>query len=175
MNIQQRGHTLHFLNRIIYDYKDLGSQGKFKSYFDFVQAGDHFSQEITLYWENLQSFLDLEINRINEVAASQKIIHCNIHFRDKCQPSVQWTIEFEGPCQEGLNLYESITESEPLDYPITAFYYFPPPFQVVKVSSSLPHEIYASGHILEFVGKQGDLTGKYDAISFVKNADPQIK
>ena len=170
MFIQQQETTLHFVNRIIYDYKDLGSHGAFSTYYDFVRSGDHFSQEITLYWENLQAFLDLETNKINETAAPQKIIHCNILFREKSQPSVHWVIEFNGPCQEGLNLYESITESEPLDYPISAFYYFSPPFQVVKVSSSLPYELHASGQVLEFMGKKGDLTGEYDAISFVKNA-----
>ncbi len=169
MFIHQRGQTLHFVNRIIYDYKDLGSNGAFSSYHDYVKNDGHFSQEITLYWENLQAFLDLESNKINEVAAPQKIVHCNILFREKLQPSVHWVIEFEGPCQGGLNVYESITESEPLDYPIAAFYYFPPPFQIVKVSSSLPYKIHPSGHILEFTGQKGDLTGDYDAISFVKN------
>lgn len=168
MFIQQRGQFLHFVNRIIYDYKDLGSHGKSNSYYDFLYIKEHFSQEVNLYWANLQTFLDLEINTINNVAAPQQIIHCNIVFREKFHPSVHWVIEFEGPCQEGLNLYESITESEILEYPITAFYYFSPSFKVVKVSSDLSYELHASGQIIEFSGKKGDLTGEYDAISFVK-------
>ena len=83
MFIQQRGQFLHFVNRIIYDYKDLGSQGKFNSYYDFLNIKEHFSQEVNLYWANLQNFLDLEINTINNVAAPQQIIHCNIVFREK--------------------------------------------------------------------------------------------
>jgi hypothetical protein len=174
MVIHQTRSTLYFVNRITFDYKDLGSlrsQGTFNRYYDFVNAEDHFAQEVALYWENLQSFLDLEINKVNGVAAPQKIIHCNIRFREDFQPSVHWVIEFTGPAQDGLNLYENITDPEPLDYPIAAFYYFTPPLHVVKITSSLAYEIHASGHILEFSGQKGDLTGEYDAISFVKNTE----
>ena len=119
-----------------------------------------------MYWDNLQNFLDEEVNLINGKPAIQTIKHCNIYFRKKEQPFVQWIIDFQGKFKSGRNRYENEVEPETLTYPIYSLYIFHPPLQILSVQSSMQYNLNKKQGIIEYYGEIGNLLEGYENIIF---------
>ncbi len=180
-----------FSQVLVYDYKDSGellpgteSSGKFirtklpsasergrrtnprMTYERFLKDPHNYEKEIKIYWGNMQDFLDEEKNLINGEEVHLEVVDCNINFRDKFRPYVQWVIEFTGKLHEGENRYENYVESEVLEYPICSTYIFEPPLKVTKVATTLKNEILKDGHLVEYHGETGELLSPYEKIEF---------
>jgi hypothetical protein len=167
MHVHQIGNKVKFSNVITYDYQDQIQPGnKLKSYYNFVQDTTNYNQEIQIYWESLQHFLDIEINLINSAPAAQTIRHCSINFRTKAFPFVQWLVEFEGKTKMGLNNYENEVDPERFEYPIYSLYIFHQPLVIKEVKSTMQYNLNQKQGILEYYGDTGELLEGYESISF---------
>ncbi len=169
-SVMHVNHSGWFSNLIRYDYCDNGATTSPRTYREFLQlkAGANYQREITLYWTNLQQFLDQEINQVNKKSVHQQVRHCHIGFHDNTHPFVQWIIEFRGDLQIGENCYENQIEEENLEYPIHSLYVFESPMHVTTVKSNLSYELHASRQILEYRAQPGDHLGEYEAIFFLR-------
>ncbi|QEE18068.1 hypothetical protein DSAG12_03906 [Promethearchaeum syntrophicum] len=166
MRISKIGTKLKFSNMITYDYFDIEKDNIWKNYKEFLKKPSNYESELQLYWSNLQSILDDEINKINEEEVFLKIIHCTIQFRDICHPYVQWIIEFEGNSVEGQNIYENYVDDEILEYPIYSLYVFEKPLAVTKIFTSLQYNLSGSNRIIEYFGEPNNKLDGYEAIFF---------
>jgi len=167
MKISRNNLQLIFSNTISYDYLDLEKDTTWKSYMEFLKNPSNYKSEIELYWENFQTILDGEINKINGEEVYLKVVHCSIKFRDETHPFVQWIIEFDGKYVSGQNVYENyLEEDEILEYPIHSIYIFQEPLTVKEIKSSLKYKIENSNRIVEYFGETNDKLENYEAIIF---------
>ncbi|MHA1475303.1 MAG: hypothetical protein ACTSQ5_08960 [Promethearchaeota archaeon] len=166
MRISKKESKLKFSNTIIYDYVDIENDKKWKNYKEFLKIPSNYKSELQLYWDNLQTILDSEINKINEEEVHLKIIHCTIQFRDKTHSYVQWIVEFEGKYVNGQNIYENFVDDEILEYPIYSLYLFEKPLSVKKIVTSLKHKLGEKNRIVEYFGDLNDKLDGYEAIIF---------
>ena len=167
MKISRNNLKLVFSNTITYDYLDLEKDTTCNSYREFLKDPSNYESEIELYWENFQTILDGEINKVNGKEVYLKVIHCTIQFRDFLHPFVQWLIEFNGKYVSGENIYENyLEEDEILEYPIHSRYIFQEPLTVKEIKSSLKYKIENSNRIVEYFGNTNDLLENYEAIKF---------
>lgn len=153
MHVIESAEKVKFFNTITYDYIDAGTTD---NYYNFLKISKNFNQEITLAWDNLQIFLDQEQNLINDHESLQLIKHCNIYFRDKKHPFIQWLVEFEGDLITGTNVYANYVSSEHLTYPIYSLYNFHQPLKIINIKSSLDFNLNKSNGIIEYYGETGD-------------------
>lgn len=166
MHVFIAGTKIKFTNIISYDYIDLLGNEAYKSYFEYVAEDTRYSEEIDIYWANLQYFLDHEINKINGKGVNLDIVNCSLDFRERFHPYVQWIIKFEGDVCEGENIYENEIEAETLDYPISSVYILEPPLTISSVDSRLDYDFKAETGIIEYYGEKGRKVGPYEAIKF---------
>ncbi len=166
MRISKKEAKLKFSNTITYDYLDIEKENIWKSYKEFLSNPLNYKFELQLYWNNLQTILDEEINKINKEEVFLKIIHCTIQFHDKTHPYVQWIVEFEGNYVDGKNIYENFVDNDVLEYPIYSLYLFEKPLTVKKVDTSLEYNIEKSNRIVEYFGEPDDKLEGYEAIIF---------
>ena len=118
MRISKKDSKLKFSNTITYDYFDIEKDNIWKNYKEFLKKPSNYDAELQLYWNNFQTILDNEINKINEEEVFLKVIHCSIQFRDLYHPYVQWIVEFEGNYVDGQNVYENFVDIASLQYPL---------------------------------------------------------
>ena len=166
MRISKKESKLKFSNTITYDYLDIEKGKNWKNYKEFLKKPSNYTSELQLYWNNLQSILDDEINKINEEEVFLKVIHCTIQFRNKNQPYVQWIVEFEGNSVDGQNIYENYVDNEILEYQIYSLYLFEKPLTVKKIVTSLKYNLGGSNRIIEYFGEPNDKLEGYEAIIF---------
>ena len=166
MRISKKESKLKFSNTLIYDYVDIENDKKWKNYNEFLKIPSNYKSELQLYWDNLQTILDSEINKINEEEVYLNVIHCTIQFRDNNHPYVQWIVEFEGKFVDGQNIYENFVEDAILEYPIYSLYLFEKPLSVKKIVTSLKHKLGEENSIVEYFGEQNDKLEGYEAIIF---------
>jgi hypothetical protein len=166
MHVTNKAGVVTFTNNMIYNYLDSKKNPSLTGYKEFLDSIDNYDAEISLYWENLQMFLDEEINKINGKEVSLNIQHCTIQFRDETHPFVQWIIEFLAPSHFGSNSYENLIEKERLLYPINSIYIFDESMIVLDVETSLNYEISENKHIIEYFGSKGETLSGYESIEF---------
>lgn len=166
MRISKKDLKLKFSNTITYNYLDIEKDNIWKNYKEFLQNPSNYKSELQLYWNNLQTILEGEINKINEEEVSLKVIHCTIQFLDKTHPYVQWIVEFEGNYIDGQNIYENFVDDEILLYPIYSLYLFEKQLAVKKIDSSLKYKLGESNRIVEYFGELNDKLEGYEAIIF---------
>ena len=166
MRISKKESKLKFSNTITYDYFDLEKDTIWKNYQEFLKKPPNYEAELQLYWNNFQTILDEEINKINEEEVLLKVIHCTILFRDNFHPYVQWIVEFEGNSVDGQNFYQNYVDEEILEYPIYSLYIFEKPLVVKKIVTSLQYNISRSNRIIEYFGEPNNKLDGYEAIFF---------
>ena len=164
MHVQKIENSLHFSNVITYDYVE--AEGTKDSYYNFLKLSKNYDREVQLYWENLQLFLDKEVNLVNDREAFQSITHCNIYFRSPTQPFVQWVVNFKGTAQTGTNTYENEVDPESLTYPIYSLYVVHPPLKILSIESSMQFNVNKQSGIIEYYGEIGDTLEGFEKITF---------
>ena len=166
MRISKKDSKLKFSNTITYDYFDIEKDNIWKNYKEFLKKPSNYDAELQLYWNNFQTILDDEINKVNEEEVFLKVIHCSIQFRDLYHPYVQWIVEFEGNYVDGQNVYENYVDDEILEYPIYSLYLFEKPLAVKKIVTSLQYNLSGSNRKIEYFGEPNEKLNGYEAIFF---------
>lgn len=163
MQISYQG---QFRQIIIYDYQDFTLNPEDEGYYAYVHHQNNLEKEIQLYWSNLQEFLDMETNLVNDKKVKLRVQDCLLNFRSLKNPFVQWIIEFQGEFQFGRNTYENWIEPDVLEYPIFSTYIFDQGIKVIEVMTELDYVIADNQRIINYYGKQGDQLGDHEVIIF---------
>ncbi len=154
--------TNGFFNNIV-QYHYLDSQ---EGYAEFLQDPLNYNKEISLYWDNLQDFLDEEKALVNDEEVYLKIVDCDVFFPQSERPCVQWIIQFEGKLHSGTNVYENFVEPDTLEYPIDSIYILEPPMKCLDVHTRLEHRFQNENQMVVFHGDKGLTIGKHEKFLF---------
>ncbi len=149
---------------IVYDYDD-----PLNYYYTVLQNEKLFNEEISKIWANMQSFLDLEVVKINNVRVNPRVVMIDIGFRDsKRRPFIVFAIRFNAPLKKGRNIYENHYEPEIVEYDYVAYWIFPPGSKIIKVDMGKGEELWdiISKNILAIYGFKGKKSGGYEYIEF---------
>ena len=123
-----------------------------------------FTEEIKKLWVNMQSFLEDETNKINGKMVYPKVKFCDIQHRTKKNPYIIWVITFKEAFQKGINLYETKTDEEKLEYNCYVIWQFSVETRNLKVDTKLYYDIFGNRIILW--GEKGMMIGGYERIRF---------
>lgn len=127
---------------------------------------EEFIEEIRKLWLNMQGFLEEETNKINQKMVYPQVKFCDIQHRGiRESPFITWIIGFKGEfLQEGINVYETETEEEQLEYDCYAIWEFPQNTKIIKLETKLYHDIFGNRIVL---WADKDMTiGGYEKIRF---------
>ncbi|MEO3993415.1 MAG: hypothetical protein QN229_03810 [Desulfurococcaceae archaeon TW002] len=144
---------------MIYEYVDIEEE--------FAQALKiRLDEELESMRNNMQSFLDEEIVKINGVVTKPKVVLVNAGFRGSLKrPYIEFLIHFRGDLTEGYNTYENIYESETTTYDYSVVWVFPPNFEVIEADVGVKYEIKPK-NVLRFSVKRGFKIPGYEKIVF---------
>ena len=110
---------------------------------------EEFIEEIRKLWLNMQGFLEEETNKVNQKMVYPQVKFCDIQHRGiRESPFISWIIGFKGEFQEGVNVYETHTEEEQLEYDCYAIWEFPQNTKIIKVQTKLYHDIFGNRIVL---------------------------
>jgi hypothetical protein len=141
-----------------YDYFDQ------ENYYSKLSEED-ISEEIKKLWLNMQGYLEEETNKINGQIVSPKVEFCDIQYRGSSKhPFFIWIITFQGTFQQGVNLYETRTDEETLEYDCSAQWQFPQHTKILQVETKLYYDILDSRILLW--GDKHMKIGGYERIQF---------
>ncbi|MFX1294617.1 MAG: hypothetical protein ACFFD2_07165 [Promethearchaeota archaeon] len=139
-----------------YDYYD--PEGYYSS---FEEA--ELSREIEKVWLNMQSYLEEETNKVNGKIIYPKVEFCDILHRGRQErPFIIWIITFKGEFYKGINVYETKTDVEKLEYDCYVVWQFPQKTKIINVDTKLFYDIFGSRIVLW--GEQGMNIGGFERI-----------
>ncbi|HUX99330.1 MAG TPA: hypothetical protein VMV49_07215 [Candidatus Deferrimicrobium sp.] len=151
-------HDGEFHQLLQYDYFDA------EEYYATLSDED-ISKEIKKLWLNMQGYLEEETNRVNGEIVSPKVEFCDIQYRGSFKyPFVIWIITFQGNFQKGINLYETKTDEETLEYDCSALWQFPQRTKILQIDTKLYYDILDTRIILW--GDKHMKIGGYERIQF---------
>lgn len=151
--------TGDFHQIIIYEYVDPERE--------FAQAlKSRRREELESMKNNMQSYLDEEVVKINGVVVKPKVVSVNAGFRGSLKrPFIEFLIHFRGDLIGGDNKYENIYEPEVATYDYSVVWVFPPNFKVVEADVGAEYEV-SPENVLRFFVKKGFKTPGYEKIIF---------
>ena len=115
---------------------------------------------------NMQSFLDEELEKINGMVSKPKVVSVNAGFRGSLRrPFVEFLINFRGGLIKGDNVYENIYEPEITAYDYGVAWIFPQDFEVVEADVGVGYEVEPK-NVLRFSVRRGFKTPGYEKIVF---------
>ena len=141
-----------------YDYEDPE-----RYYLELQQNEEELSAELEKLWTNMQGYLEEEVNKINGTIVYPQVKFCDIQHRGK-NPSITWIITFKGEFQQGINVYETKTDEEELEYDCYALWQFPEETKIKRVETKLYYDIFGSRVVLW--AEQGMKIGGFERIRF---------
>ncbi len=144
---------------MIYEYVDVEEE--------FAQAlKTRFEKELETMKNNMQSFLEEEVVKINGVVTKPKVVLVNAGFRGSLKrPFIEFLIHFRGDLTAGYNTYENIYESEVTTYDYSVVWVFPPNSEVVEADVGVEYEVKPR-NVLRFSVKKGFRIPGYEKIVF---------
>ena len=144
-----------------YDYYDPD-----EFYFKLERDKKALTEEIRKLWMNMQGYLEDEVNKINGRIVYPEVKFCDIQHRGRRKnPYIIWIITFKGDFQTGINIYETKTDEEALEYDCYAMWQFPRECKkIIQVESKLYYDIFGNRIILW--GNKGMKIGGYERIQF---------
>ncbi len=146
---------------IVYEYIDIE-----RRYFSLVEDIDELDNELEELAKIMQDFLDEEEVIINDERVRPRVIGVDIGFRGEPEePFITYFIYFKGKPRRGLNYYENIYEADIAEYPISAYWYFPPRSKVKSVEASGDIEIIGDRIVIMRLA-EGDRVNGYEKIVF---------
>lgn len=146
---------------IIFEYFD-----DKRIYFSLTENLEDYERELERLAQVMQGFLDEEEVVINDERVRPKVVGVDIGFKDiPEEPFITYFIFFKGKPQKGTNYYENIYEGELAEYPITAYWYFPPQSRVLNVEASGDVSIIGNNIVVMRLA-EGDRISGYEKIVF---------
>jgi hypothetical protein len=154
----------HFLQHLTYDYQE--ETGEY--YARIKEDDDFYLDELdTISW-NMQAFMEDLPNKINGHVVIPRVVHAEIDFKIETLPFFYWVLEFDGPFHRGLNTYESIMNTEVLEYDVNSIYLFDTSLRPVSVQSSLHYELFQNERIVKYWAYKGELVGPQEVLQIKK-------
>ncbi|ABL78229.1 hypothetical protein [Thermofilum pendens] len=152
---------LEVYQTIIFDYFDSESY-----YYGLSEDMEKLEAELRKLAASMQSFLDEEEVILNGARVRPRVVGVDLGFRSSPEePFITYFIYFRGKPVKGVNYYENIYENTVAEYPITAYWFFPPRSSVGKVEASGEVEIIGSNIVVLRVDEGEKIYG-YERIEF---------
>ncbi len=144
-----------------YDYYD--PEG---FYLELGRNDKDFLEEIQKLWANMQGYLEEEWNKVNGKMVYPQVKFCDIQFRGNyVNPFIIWIITFKGEFQKGINVYETKTDEEELEYDCYVNWQFPINCKkIIKVETEMYYDIF--GNQIVLWGEKGMKIGGFEQIRF---------
>ncbi|MCS7107933.1 MAG: hypothetical protein RMH77_04190 [Sulfolobales archaeon] len=150
------------IQEVIFDYVDDGLY-----YWGLLSNEEELDKELSKVVNNMQSFIDDEVVKINGRRVFPRVIGVDIGFRGfKSRPYITFYINFKGDLRSGVNVYEDTYESEYVDYDYTVTWVFTGSLKVLKAYLGVEYDVLAGGKILIFSISKGFNTPGYERIEF---------
>ncbi len=147
---------------VIFDYID-----KELYYWNLLGNEDKLNEELNRVANNMQSFIDEEIVKINGRKVYPKVSWVDLGFRgSENRPYIVFYINFKGDLRRGVNIYENIYEPEHVEYDYTVTWVFTGSLKVLGAYLGVEYDILADGKILTFSTYKGFNTPGYEKIEF---------
>ena len=155
-SVSSEGEFHQFLQ---YDYYDP------KGYYTHL-AEEEVSKEVQTCWANMQGYLEEETNKVNGKMVYPEVDFCDIQFHGSWKnPFIVWVITFRGEFQSGINVYETRTDEEKLEYDCYVIWQFPRTTKkILAVDTKLYHDIL--GNRIVLWGDKGMTIGGKEFIRF---------
>ncbi|MEM2020784.1 MAG: hypothetical protein QXP80_00965 [Zestosphaera sp.] len=148
-----------FFQMIIYEYLDIAEELA-----SAVSSG--LQEELESMKENMQSFLDKEVVKVNDVVVRPSIQLVDVGFRGSLKrPFVEFLIHFKGDLTEGVNTYENVYEPEVATYDYSVSWVLPLGFRVVEAVLGVDYTV-GPPNVLRFKVVKGFRTPGYERIRF---------
>lgn len=117
---------------VVFDYIDTSGE-----YAKLMKDEESAQQELRMLAANMQSFLDKEEVVINGLKVRPRVVGVDVGFRGSPEDVyIVFLIYFRGKPVKGENYYENVYEDEVAEYPIAAYWLFPPRSRVKSVEMS---------------------------------------
>lgn len=142
--------------------------------YEYVDTKEEFAralknrpkEEIETMKNNMQSFLDEEIVKVNGAVTKPRVVLVNTGFRGSFKrPFIELLIHFRGDLIEGRNTYENLYEPEVTTYDYSVLWIFPQNSEVVEADVGVEYEIKPR-NVLRFSVKKGFKIPGYEKIVF---------
>lgn len=146
---------------IVFDYIDTSGE-----YAKLMEDEENSQQELRMLAANMQSFLDKEEVVINGLRVRPRVVGVDVGFRGSPEDVyIVYLVYFRGKPVKGENYYENVYEDEIAEYPIAAYWLFPPRSRVKSVEMS--GEISMLGpNIVAVKIEEGEKIHGYERIVF---------
>jgi hypothetical protein len=97
----------------------------------------------------MQGYLEEEANKVNGKVVIPEVKFCDIVIRSRQEhPFIIWIITFKGDFQKGINLYETKTDEEELEYDCYAMWQFPEGTKILAIDTTMFYDIFGSRIVL---------------------------
>ena len=117
---------------VVFDYIDASGE-----YAKLMEDEEAAQRELRTLAANMQRFLDSEEVVINGQRVRPRVVGVDVGFRGSPEDVyIVFFIRFKGKPVKGDNYYENIYEDEVAEYPIAAYWVFPPRSRVRSVEMS---------------------------------------
>uniref|UniRef100_A0A7C3SL16 Uncharacterized protein n=1 Tax=Thermofilum pendens TaxID=2269 RepID=A0A7C3SL16_THEPE len=146
---------------IVFDYIDASGE-----YAQIVEDEEKLHRELEILTANMQGFLDEEEVVINGERVRPRVLSVDVGFRGTPEEVyIAFFIYFKGKPVKGENYYENIYEEEVTEYPISAYWLFPPGSRVKSVEMSGDVALLAP-NIVAVKLEEGERVQGYERIVF---------
>lgn len=152
---------LEIYQTVIFEYLDLE-----RYYASIIDNFNKLEKELDMLARNMQALLDKEEVVINGKKVRPRVIGVDIGFKGEPEePYIVYFIFFKGSPLKGVNYYENIYEEEVVEYPFSAYWYFPLNSRIIDVEASGEAEIIGDNILILRVHEGSKISG-YEKIVF---------
>lgn len=146
---------------VVYDYLDTSGD-----YAKLMEDEESAQRELKMLARNMQRFLDREEVVINGARVRPRVVGVDVGFRGSPEDIyIVFFIRFKGKPTRGENYYENVYEDEVAEYPIAAYWFFPPRARIISVE--MTGEIHMLGpNIVAVKVEEGERIHGYERIVF---------
>ncbi|MEM0223078.1 MAG: hypothetical protein QXT33_05755 [Thermofilum sp.] len=146
---------------VVFDYLDTSGE-----YAKLMEDEESAQRELRTLTANMQSFLDREEVVINGMRVRPRVVSVDVGFRGSPEDIyIAFFIHFKGKPVKGENYYENVYEDEVAEYPIAAYWLFPPRSRVKTVEMS-GEVIMLGPNVVAVKIEEGDRIHGYERIVF---------
>jgi len=152
----------YITQEVVFDYIDEGLH-----YWNLLSHEDRLNEELNSIVDNMQSFIDEEVVKINGKRVFPKINGVDLGFRGlESRPYIKFYISFKGELRRGMNVYEDLYEPEYVEYDYTVTWIFTGNLKVLRAYFGVEYDVLADGKIIIFSMPKGSNTPGYEKIEF---------
>jgi len=154
--------NLEVYQTVVFEYFD--SEGE---YARIADNEEELERELERLASAMQMYLDTEEVILNGRKVKPAVKAVDIGFKDSPEEVfVTYFIFFKGSPRDGVNYYENLYEDEVAEYPITAYWYFPPGSRVLSAQMSGDVAIIAPDVLVARLD-EGEKVFGYERIEFI--------